>query len=99
MSGKAIKHQDLEKTARLIVSRKCWPVVETAQFLGYSRNYMDVLITRWDWAVTCPGGDKHIYAIDILDKFQEQNDVRFPELAMQWYRENKLDPPSGTSSN
>jgi len=90
LSEKAIR-KDLEITARQIISRKIWPVLDAAIFLGYSRNYMDMLITQRNLVVIRPGGRKNLYAIDILKIFEEINEFSFPELSDKWHADFKIE--------
>ena len=93
MLDEAIIRKDLEKIARDIVSKKLWPVLDAAIFLGYSRNNMDMIIDRENLYTIRVGGRKHIYAIDILKLFERQTGMTFPELEAQWYRDHRLPPP------
>ena len=82
--------RDLAPTARKIIGRKFWPIKETADFLGYSRNRMGDLVEIWGWFVIRPGGTRHVYAVDILAKYEELHRVEFPELHLKWYEQYKI---------
>ena len=82
---------DLEQTAKLIISRKWWTVTETARILGYSRNHMHLVAAQKGFYINKIGGIKHFYAIDVLELFEEQSGIKFPELAESWRLEYDMD--------
>ena len=86
--------KDLEKTARDIVSRKFWNILDVALFLGYSRNNVDLIVDKRRFHTHRIGGIKHLYAIDVLAIFEEQSDMEFPDLAAKWYDIFKIKPPN-----
>lgn len=89
LDEKTIK-ADLERLARLIVSRKFWPVLEASAHLGYTRTWMDRLIDRHGIITVERGGRKHLYAADVLEMFEESCGFKFPELRERWHREHKV---------
>lgn len=90
---------ELEQMARNILSQKTWPVRDAAILLGYSRTHMDTLITklenRRDLVVVRPGGIKQLYAVDVLELFEQMNDITFPILRNEWFKRFGLKAPSG----
>ena len=84
---------DLEKTARDIVSRKFWNILDVALFLVYSRNNIDLIADKRSLFILYKGGIKHLYAIDVLELFEEQSGIKFPDLAAKWYNAFKIKPP------
>ena len=76
--------KDLEKTARKILSRKTWAVVDAAKLLGYSKNNMYIKLGKRRCMIVGVGGRQHVYAIDVFEIFQEQGGFEFPEIESQW---------------
>ena len=84
---------DCERVARDILSRKFWPFLDVALFLGYSRNNIDLIADKRRFYIYRLGGKKHLYAIDVLALFEEQSGMEFPDLAAKWYDIFKINPP------
>ena len=89
LSEKEIR-RDLEKTARQIVSRKTWPMMEAALFLGYSRQYIYMIVDKKGLFVIKAGGKCELYAIDILEIFEKNCGINFPDLADNWRKHHGI---------
>lgn len=97
MNDTAVR-KDLERVARNILAEKTWSIKIAAQFLGYSKSQMYAKAQKENWYVQLRGGCQHVYAIDVLEKYQELCSQEFPELAREWYKTYKITPPQKFSS-
>ena len=92
MLDEATVRADLEKTAKKIICQETWPIYKVAEFLGYSRNYIDMVLEKKKCIIVRKGGRKHVYAIDVLEMFERQNGFEFPEPRAQWCKKFKITP-------
>lgn len=97
MLDEASLRKELEKVARDIVSRKFWRILDVALFLGLSRNYTDMIVDKKGYHISRIGGKRHVYAIDVLELFEKQTSMNFPELSAKWYKDFKIAPPENTT--
>jgi len=97
MLDEASLRKELEKTARDIVSRKFWRILDVALFLGFSRNHTDMIVDKKGCHISRIAGKRHVYAIDVLELFEKQAGMSFPKLSAKWYKDFEIAPPKNTT--
>jgi len=83
---------DCLPTVRKILSQKTWNNGDCAAIMMHAANYMYKVIERAGCIRFEVGGKMNIYACDLLELFEQQCGLTFPEERARWEQRWNIPP-------